>query len=296
MIAARAVMKHWIISRLCLTQQTRRFSMGVASEMMRPQEERFEPPPINVTTSKDGILDSWIQDAKYEALLHPDTDPFQIYYYRSDQQVDPERDPDSIAFFKDDILKMFPGYPRDPVYEQYLATEVKRMREKQKDLMIMDVREEWELDISKLEGDDVYYVDQRKILSFDKFEMPWGFGKIIMDGILPEPLKNQEANIVVMCGDGETGTCIAALLYGLGWNNVSVMLGGMNAWQKSVDPSLEKYHMFQKPRLDIEQERSDNIQKLLDEKMGGTGTSAEAEGGSTVMERLLAEETEKINK
>lgn len=87
-------------------------------------------------------------------------------------------------------------------------------------LMLLDVREPWELAICAVAG-----------------------AKAIPMGELPARLDelDRDAEIVVMCHHGGRSLRVAQYLSQQGFRRVANLAGGIDAWREQVDPALAAY-------------------------------------------------------
>jgi len=85
---------------------------------------------------------------------------------------------------------------------------------------VIDVREAWELDISKVD-----------------------FAEHIPMGQIPDRLAelDPEAPLVIMCRSGGRSLQVARFLESHGFRTVSNLTGGILAWGERIDPSLRPY-------------------------------------------------------
>ena len=86
--------------------------------------------------------------------------------------------------------------------------------------LVIDVREGWELDISKV-----------------------NFARHMPIATVPTRLNelDPETPIIVMCRSGGRSLQIANLLVAHGFRSVSNLTGGILAWGERIDPSLRPY-------------------------------------------------------
>ncbi len=86
--------------------------------------------------------------------------------------------------------------------------------------VLLDIREEWELAIARLEG--VTHIPM---------------------GQLPDRLAelDREADIVVMCRSGGRSATVVRFLQHQGFSRVRNLAGGIAAWGEALDPSLPSY-------------------------------------------------------
>lgn len=100
------------------------------------------------------------------------------------------------------------------------VTELSEELKAGKPLLLLDVRDADELEISKLEG----------VLNIPMGEVP-----IRRDEIDPE------ADIVVICRTGNRSEKVAKHLASNGYGRVRNLVGGMNGWAEEVDPTMATY-------------------------------------------------------
>lgn len=93
-------------------------------------------------------------------------------------------------------------------------------RDQGEDLVLLDVREDWELAISKLPG---------------VVHIPMGDVPARLDELDPERA------IVVMCRSGGRSAQVARFLQQHGYRRVWNLAGGILAWGQDLDPSLTPY-------------------------------------------------------
>jgi adenylyltransferase/sulfurtransferase len=86
--------------------------------------------------------------------------------------------------------------------------------------LVIDVREGWELDISKV-----------------------AFAQHVPMGQVPDRVGEFNANtpIIVMCRSGGRSLQVARFLENHGFRSVSNLTGGILAWGERIDPSLRPY-------------------------------------------------------
>lgn len=87
-------------------------------------------------------------------------------------------------------------------------------------LVLLDVREDWELAIARLEG----------VLHIPMGQLPDRLGEL-----------SREADIVVMCRSGGRSATVVRFLQHQGYSRVRNLAGGIAAWGETLDPSLPSY-------------------------------------------------------
>ncbi|HLF91781.1 MAG TPA: rhodanese-like domain-containing protein [Anaerolineales bacterium] len=95
-------------------------------------------------------------------------------------------------------------------------------------IVLMDVREPHELQYAKLPDEWVTLVPLSKL------------AREYLNG-LPESVQAKETEIVVMCHTGQRSAQVTAWLIQNGWTNVYNLLGGIDAYARTIDPSVGFY-------------------------------------------------------
>ncbi len=99
-------------------------------------------------------------------------------------------------------------------------TELKARLAAGEKLQLLDVREEWEYQTAHIEGSRL---------------IPMGNVAVRVNEL------DRAAETVVICHHGGRSMQVAGLLEHLGFSNVSNLTGGVDAWARSVDPSMQVY-------------------------------------------------------
>lgn len=104
--------------------------------------------------------------------------------------------------------------------KQLAPTELKARLAAGDKLQLLDVREEWEFQTAHIEGSILIPMGQvaSRIAELDS-----------------------AAETVVICHHGGRSMQVAGLLEQLGFPNVINLAGGVDAWARSVDPSMPVY-------------------------------------------------------
>ena len=99
-------------------------------------------------------------------------------------------------------------------------TEFAALAEQGEAPVLLDIREDWELAIARIEG--VTHIPM---------------------GQLPDRLAelDREAEIVVMCRSGGRSATVVRFLQHQGFGRVRNLAGGIAAWGEALDPSLPSY-------------------------------------------------------
>ena len=103
--------------------------------------------------------------------------------------------------------------------QEITVEDLKRMKDNGEDFQLIDVREDFEYQMSNLEGENI----------------PLG-------GILIETDKiSQDKPVVVMCRSGKRSAMAIMQLETQGYNNLSNLQGGILAWADRVEPGMQVY-------------------------------------------------------
>lgn len=86
--------------------------------------------------------------------------------------------------------------------------------------VLLDVREDWELAIARLDG----------VLHIPMGQVPDRLDEL-----------DREADIVVMCRSGGRSATVARFLKQQGYTRVRNLAGGILAWGEALDPGLPSY-------------------------------------------------------
>ena len=98
--------------------------------------------------------------------------------------------------------------------------ELKERLEQHKPLVLLDVRQDWETRLCKLDNAQHIPIEEIELRS---------------DELDPA------AEIVVYCHQGVRSAAVADYLRGLGFANAQNLAGGLDAWARTVDPSMRRY-------------------------------------------------------
>ena len=100
------------------------------------------------------------------------------------------------------------------------APETVMLRDKNKDAVLLDVREQSELTICRIEG---------------ALHIPMGE--------VPERHKAlpRDAPLIVFCHHGMRSLDVVQYLEAIGFNNAINLKGGIHAWAAEVDPGMKQY-------------------------------------------------------
>lgn len=103
--------------------------------------------------------------------------------------------------------------------EQITPQELKARLDRKDSLVLLDVRDGWELQICRLPG--ALHIPMEEI----------GFRTVELD---------PGDEIVVFCHQGVRSAAVAEYLRRLGFNAIN-LAGGLDAWARTVDPSMRRY-------------------------------------------------------
>ena len=98
--------------------------------------------------------------------------------------------------------------------------QVKQLLDMNPDILLLDVREKWELDICQIQP----------CLHIPMQEIPTAL----------EQLDN-ERETVVICHHGARSMQVGSYLEQAGFNNIINLAGGVDAWADTVDSQMQKY-------------------------------------------------------
>jgi rhodanese-related sulfurtransferase len=103
--------------------------------------------------------------------------------------------------------------------KEITVEELKRMKENGEDFQLIDVREDFEYQMSNLEGENI----------------PLG-------GVLIETDKiSKDKPVVVMCRSGKRSAMAIMQLEQQGFTNLYNLQGGILAWASEIDPTISVY-------------------------------------------------------
>src|SRR6188474_2510876 len=98
--------------------------------------------------------------------------------------------------------------------------ELKTRLDKGDNLVLLDVREDWEYSLAKIDG-----------------------SILVPLGTLPQSLTrlNRESEIIAICHHGMRSADATNFLLQQGFSNVKNLVGGIDAWSSQVDHSVPRY-------------------------------------------------------
>lgn len=104
--------------------------------------------------------------------------------------------------------------------DEMTATELKARLEDGHPPILLDVRQDWETKLCRLQNSIHIPIEEIELRT--------------------EEL-SPESEIVVYCHQGVRSAAVAEYLRSLGFTSVKNLAGGLDAWARSVDPSMRRY-------------------------------------------------------
>jgi adenylyltransferase/sulfurtransferase len=98
--------------------------------------------------------------------------------------------------------------------------ELKARLDKGDSLVLLDVREQWEYDLARLNGSTLIPLAS----------LPQALGKL-----------NRDAEIIAICHHGMRSADATNFLLQQGFKNVKNLVGGIDAWSTQIDSSVPRY-------------------------------------------------------
>jgi rhodanese-related sulfurtransferase len=87
--------------------------------------------------------------------------------------------------------------------------------------LLLDVREQWEYDTAHLEGATLMPMNEVPARAFKELD--------------------EEEPILVLCHHGARSLSVAAWLRNQGFEKAQSISGGIDAWSRSIDPTIPRY-------------------------------------------------------
>jgi sulfur-carrier protein adenylyltransferase/sulfurtransferase len=106
------------------------------------------------------------------------------------------------------------------VSTELTPVELRQRLAEREPLVLLDVRQDWETRLCRL--DNALHIPIEEI-------------ELRSDELDPA------AETIVYCHQGVRSAAVAEYLRGLGFANVRNLAGGLDAWARSVDPSMRRY-------------------------------------------------------
>ncbi len=107
-----------------------------------------------------------------------------------------------------------------PAFSNLSPVEVKVILENKNGMRLIDVREEWEHEIAKIEGSEL---------------MPLSNFMSRINEL------NKDDNLIIYCHRGVRSANVCNFLANQGFKNLINLKGGIEAWSNEVDQSVPKY-------------------------------------------------------
>ena len=104
--------------------------------------------------------------------------------------------------------------------DEVTVTELKARLEGGHPPILLDVRQDWETKLCRLQNSIHIPIEEIELRT--------------------EEL-SPESDIVVYCHQGVRSAAVAEYLRSLGFTSVKNLAGGLDAWARSVDPSMRRY-------------------------------------------------------
>lgn len=104
--------------------------------------------------------------------------------------------------------------------EEITPQELKARLERREPLVLLDVRQDWETRLCRLEGATHIPIEEIEYRT--------------------EELNSEEA-IVVFCHQGIRSAAVSHYLRQLGFSKAVNLAGGLDAWARTVDPTMRRY-------------------------------------------------------
>jgi len=98
--------------------------------------------------------------------------------------------------------------------------ELKARRDQGENPLVLDVREDWELQLARIPG----------VLHVPMNQVPGRLGEL-----------SKDAETIVMCHAGGRSMRVAHFLASHGFTNVANLAGGISAWSQAVDATVPQY-------------------------------------------------------
>jgi len=87
--------------------------------------------------------------------------------------------------------------------------------------LLLDVREQWEYETAHIEGSTLIPMNEIPARAHQELD--------------------DEANILVLCHHGARSLSVAAWLRQQGFDKAQSVSGGIDAWSRSIDPTVPRY-------------------------------------------------------
>jgi len=114
------------------------------------------------------------------------------------------------------------------VIPEISVQELAKKLEQGERFTLLDVRETWEVELAAIR-------DERVLV------LPMSVLARQLKDAFPEPLRNPDAPMVVMCHHGVRSANVTAWMLQNGWKNVFSLSGGIDAYARQVNSSVGMY-------------------------------------------------------
>lgn len=108
------------------------------------------------------------------------------------------------------------------------AQELAKKLQAGEKLIIIDVREAWEVETASIKDDRVLIVPMSQI-------------SVEGQNAFPKDARDFEGEYVVMCHHGVRSANVTAWMHQQGWQNVVSLAGGIAEYAEEIDPSVGMY-------------------------------------------------------
>lgn len=106
--------------------------------------------------------------------------------------------------------------------------EVSRQLQAGQDLVLLDVREAWEIRLASIRDERVRFAPLSRLSAQGT-------------AALPPEAADKQAEIIVMCHHGVRSADVTAWLLQQGWHKVRSLTGGLEAYAEEVDAGIGRY-------------------------------------------------------
>lgn len=103
---------------------------------------------------------------------------------------------------------------------EIMPQELKARLDRGEPLVLLDVRQDWETKLCRLEGATHIPIEE---IEYRTAEL------------------NLEDEIVVVCHQGIRSAAVSEYLHQLGFPKVRNLVGGLDLWARTVDPTMRRY-------------------------------------------------------
>ena len=118
------------------------------------------------------------------------------------------------------MFNLFNRYDQTPGGVNVAGTEVKQRLDRGDKITLVDVREQWEWDLARIEGATLIPLRELESRASEL---------------------NQDDEIVIYCHMGVRSLKAVFYLQQRGFTNLKNLSGGIDAWSSTVDPNVPRY-------------------------------------------------------